>query len=219
MTEQEIPPVFRRLGECGIASVVTIDSPAHAVPLARALLAGGVSAMELTLRSAGAIECLRRIVEEVPGMLAGAGTILSEEQVCEVLEAGAAFGVAPGTNKNVLQAARDQGLPFAPGIATPSDIELALDFDCRVLKFFPAGATGGLRYLGNIAAPYRHLGLRYIPLGGVSPENLISYSSSPDVLAVGGSWLAPRSAVENGDWAAIEQLARQAVELVNGATE
>ena len=99
MKEQEIPPVFRRLGECGIASVVTIDSPAHAVPLARALLAGGVSAMELTLRSAGAIECLRRIVEEVPGMLAGAGTILSEEQVCEVLEAGAAFGVAPGTNK------------------------------------------------------------------------------------------------------------------------
>ena len=141
------------------------------------------------------------------------------EQVEEVLAAGAAFGVAPGTNINVLRAARDEGLPFAPGVATPSDIELALDFDCRVLKFFPAEAIGGLRYLENIAVPYRHLGVRYIPLGGVSPENLISYSSSPDVLAVGGSWLAPRVLVENGDWAAIEQLARQAVELVKGTTE
>ncbi|MBG68680.1 MAG: keto-deoxy-phosphogluconate aldolase [Roseibacillus sp.] len=219
MKEQEIHPVFRQLGGCGIASVVTIDSPAHAVPLAKALLAGGISAMELTLRSAGALECLRRIVEEVPGMLAGAGTILSVSQVEEVLAAGAAFGVAPGTNINVLRAARDEGLPFAPGVATPSDIELALDFDCRVLKFFPAEAIGGLRYLKNIAVPYRHLGVRYIPLGGVSPENLISYSSSPDVLAVGGSWLAPRVLVENGDWAAIEQLARQAVELVKGTTE
>ncbi len=219
MKEQEIHPVFRQLGGCGIASVVTIDSPAHAVPLAKALLAGGISAMELTLRSAGALECLRRIVEEVPGMLAGAGTILSVSQVEEVLAAGAAFGVAPGTNINVLRAARDEGLPFAPGVATPSDIELALDFDCRVLKFFPAEAIGGLRYLENIAVPYRHLGVRYIPLGGVSPENLITYSSSPDVLAVGGSWLAPRVLVENGDWAAIEQLARQAVELVKGTTE
>ena len=219
MKEQEIHPVFRQLGGCGIASVVTIDSPAHAVPLAKALLAGGISAMELTLRSAGALECLRRIVEEVPGMLAGAGTILSVSQVEEVLAAGAAFGVAPGTNINVLRAARDEGLPFAPGVATPSDIELALDFDCRVLKFFPAEAIGGLRYLENIAVPYRHLGVRYIPLGGVSPENLISYSSSPDVLAVGGSWLAPRVLVENGDWAAIEQLARQAVDLVKGTTE
>lgn len=219
MKEQEIHPVFRQLGGCGIASVVTIDSPAHAVPLAKALLAGGISAMELTLRSAGALECLRRIVDEVPGMLAGAGTILSVSQVEEVLAAGAAFGVAPGTNINVLRAARDEGLPFAPGVATPSDIELALDFDCRVLKFFPAEAIGGLRYLENIAVPYRHLGVRYIPLGGVSPENLITYSSSPDVLAVGGSWLAPRVLVENGDWAAIEQLARQAVELVKGTTE
>ena len=219
MKEGEAHPVFQRLGECGVVSVVMIDSPSHAVPLARALLAGGISAMELTLRSDRALKCLRRIAAEVQGMIVGAGTILSEEQVGEVLEAGAAFGVAPGTNKNVLQAARDQGLPFAPGIATPSDIELALDFDCRVLKFFPAEAMGGLGYLGNVASPYRHLGARYIPLGGVGPDNLVSYISSPDVLAVGGSWLAPRDLVEKEDWGAIEQLARQAVELVKGATE
>lgn len=212
-------PVFRRLGECGLVAVVMIDSSAHAVPLARALLAGGVSAMELTLRSETALESLRRIVAEVPGMMVGAGTILSKEQVGEVLAAGADFGVAPGTNKKVLQAARDQGLPFAPGVATPSDIESALDFDCRVLKFFPAEAMGGLQYLGNVASPYRHLGLRYIPLGGVDPGNLASYTSSPDVLAVGGSWLAPRNLVEKEDWAGIEQLARHAAGLVEGATE
>lgn len=212
-------PVFRRLGECGLVSVVMIDSSAHAVPLARALLAGGISAMELTLRSETALESLRRIVAEVPGMMVGAGTILSREQVGEVLAAGADFGVAPGTNKKVLQAARDQGLPFAPGVATPSDIESALDFDFRVLKFFPAEAMGGLQYLGNVASPYRHLGLRYIPLGGVDPGNLASYASSPDVLAVGGSWLAPRNLVEKEDWAGIEQLARHAVGLVEGATE
>ena len=219
MKEEEIHPVFRRLGECGLVSVVMIDSSAHAVPLARALLAGGISAMELTLRSETALESLRKIVAEVPGMMVGAGTILLKEQVDEVLAAGADFGVAPGTNKNVLQAARDQGLPFAPGVATPSDIELALDFDCRVLKFFPAEAMGGLRYLGSVASPYRHLGVRYIPLGGVGPGNLASYTSSPDVLAVGGSWLAPRDLVEKEDWAAIEQLARHAVGLVEGAME
>ena len=96
---------------------------------------------------------------------------------------------------------------------------MALDFDCRVLKFFPAEAMGGLRYLENVASPYRHLEVRYVPLGGVGPGNLVSYISSPDVLAVGGSWLAPRDLVEKEDWGAIEQLARQAVELVKGATE
>ena len=219
MKERELHPVFQRIGEYGLVSVVMIDSPSHAVPLARALLAGGISAMELTLRSGTAVECLRRITAEVQGMIVGAGTVLSEEQVGEVLDAGASFGVAPGTNKKVLQAARDQGLPFAPGIAIPSDIELALDCDCRVLKFFPAEAVGGLRYLENVASPYRHLGVRYIPLGGVGPDNLFSYISSPDVLAVGGSWLAPRDLVEKEDWGAIEKLAREAVELVKGATE
>ena len=219
MKERELHPVFQRIGEYGLVSVVMIDSPSHAVPLARALLAGGISAMELTLRSGTAVECLRRITAEVQGMIVGAGTVLSEEQVGEVLDAGASFGVAPGTNKKVLQAARDQGLPFAPGIAIPSDIELALDCDCRVLKFFPAEAVGGLRYLENVASPYRHLGVRYIPLGGVGPDNLFSYISSPDVLAVGGSWLAPRDLVEKEDWAAIEQLARHAVGLVEGAME
>lgn len=215
MIEEELHPVFQQVGECRLVAVVMIDSPGDAVALAKALLAGGIRAMELTLRTETAVEGLRRIAAEVPGMIVGAGTVLFEHQVLEVLDAGAAFGVAPGTNGKILQAARDGGLPFAPGIACPSDIDLALEFGCKVLKFFPAEASGGLQYLSSIASPYRHLGLRYIPLGGINEENFPFYASSPDVLAVGGSWLAPRELVNKRDWGGIQQLARQAAELVD----
>ena len=137
-------PVFQRLGERRLAAVVMIGESSQAVPLARALLAGGISAMELTLRTDAALEGLKRIVAEVPEMMVGAGTILTDAQVGEVMKAGAAFGVAPGTNARILEASREAGLPFAPGIATPSDIETALEFGCRLLKFFPAEAMGGL---------------------------------------------------------------------------
>ena len=207
-------PVFERLGASRLVAVVMIDREEHAVPLAQALLAGGVSAMELTLRSKAALGSLRRVVEGVPGMLVGAGTVIAESQIEGVMAAGAAFGVAPGTNPRILAACRDAGLPFAPGIATPSDIESALEFDCRLLKFFPAGAMGGLDYLQGIAAPYRHLGIRYLPLGGVDEENLQRYVSAPDILAVGGSWLAPRPLLESEDWSGVESLARRAADLV-----
>jgi len=212
-------PVFERLRESRLVAVVMIEDEADAVPLARALLAGGVTAMELALRTDVALEGLKQIVTEVPEMMAGAGTILKEEQVSAARDAGAAFGVAPGTNARILAAAKDAGFPFAPGIATPTDIELALEFGCRVLKFFPAEGMGGLKYLTSIAAPYRHLGLRYIPLGGVHEGNLTSYTASPDILAVGGSWLAPRPLLDTGDWGEIESLARRAVALVGGAGE
>ena len=207
-------PVFERLEASRLAAVVMIDREEHAVPLARALLAGGVSAMELTLRSEAALGGLRQVVAEVPEMLVGAGTILTEAQMGEVVEAGAAFGVAPGTNRRMLAACMEAGFPFAPGIATPSDIETALEFGCRLLKFFPAEGMGGLEYLEGIAAPYRHLGLRYLPLGGVNEGNLRSYASAPDILAVGGSWLAPRTLLESGNWNGIESLARRASGLV-----
>ena len=195
-------PVFERLEASRLAAVVMIDREEHAVPLARALLAGGVSAMELTLRSEAALGGLRQVVAEVPEMLVGAGTILTEAQMDEVVEAGAAFGVAPGTNRRMLAACREAGFPFAPGIATPSDIETALEFGCRLLKFFPAEGMGGLEYLEGIAAPYRHLGLRYLPLGGVNEGNLRSYASAPDIL------------LESGNWSGIESLARRASGLV-----
>lgn len=210
--------VFARLGESQIVAVVMIDDADHAVPLAEALLRGGVSAIELTLRTEAALEGVRRIASEVREVMVGAGTILRPDQVREVYEAGAAFGVSPGTSPKVLAAAREFELPFAPGIATPSDIEVALEYHCSVLKFFPSEGLGGLSYLNNIAAPYRHLGLRYIPLGGVSAENLADYVASPDVLAVGGSWLAPAAVLEARNWDKITELAAQATELLSAAS-
>ncbi len=212
-------PVFERLRESRVVAVVMIEDEADAVPLARALLAGGITAMELALRTDVALGSLKKIATEVPEIMVGAGTLLEKEQVAAAQDAGASCGVAPGTNVRILEAAEDTGLPFAPGIATPTDIESALGFGCRVLKFFPAEGMGGLDYLTSIAAPYRHLGLSYIPLGGVDEGNLQAYTSSPDVLAVGGSWLAPRSLLEAGDWAGIEALARRAAVLAGGGGE
>lgn len=200
-----------------IIAVLVVDEAADAVPLAQALLAGGVRIMELTLRTDAALDALRRIVEEVPEITAGVGTILTPAQVEQAHAAGAAFGVAPGLNPQVLEAARAVGLSFAPGIVTPSDIEQALTFDCRLLKFFPAEPSGGLTYLKSVAAPYAHLGVRYVPLGGVSPSNLGEYVADPLIAAVGGSWLAPRDVIAAKDWDQITERARNAIRIIESA--
>jgi 2-dehydro-3-deoxyphosphogluconate aldolase/(4S)-4-hydroxy-2-oxoglutarate aldolase len=147
-------------------------------------------------------------------MVAGMGTVLTPEQVDQIVAAGAAFGVAPGTNPRVIRAAQASGLPFAPGIATPSDIEAALELGCRLLKLFPAEPSGGLNYLNSIAAPFAHLGVRYIPLGGVQPDNMSTYLSNPHVAAVGGSWLAPRDLIDGQNWTEITRRAREARQIV-----
>ena len=126
---------------------------------------------------------------------------------------GLRFGVAPGTNPQVIEAAAEVGLPFAPGVANPSDIEKAQSLGCRCLKFFPAEPSGGLPYLRSMAAPYNHLGLRYIPLGGLKLQNMADYLADSLVPAIGGSWLAPRDLIRNNDWATIEQNAQQATDL------
>lgn len=177
-----------------LVAVLTVDKAEHAVPAARALLDGGVSAVELTLRTDAALEALARIRRELPGVYAGAGTVLSPSQVREALDAGALFGVAPGTNPRVLRAAAEAGLAFAPGVATPSDIETALENGCTLLKYFPASGFPE-SYLNSMAAPYRHLGVKFIPLGGVNPGNLRRVLSNPLVAAAGGSWLADARAV------------------------
>jgi len=204
------PQIQAKVTACGVIAVLVIDEVRDAVPLARALLAGGVTAMELTLRTEAAIGALKAIRQEVPEMLAGIGTILSPAQVDTVVKAGAAFGVAPGFNRRVVEAARDHGLSFAPGICTPSEIEAALELGCRLLKFFPAETCGGLKHLESMAAPYLHLGLRYVPLGGLTARNMVDYLASPLVPAVGGSWLAKRDAVKAGDWLGITAGAREA---------
>jgi 2-dehydro-3-deoxyphosphogluconate aldolase/(4S)-4-hydroxy-2-oxoglutarate aldolase len=175
--------------------------------------------MELTLRTPVAIDALRAIRQEVPEMLAGIGTVLFPEQIPTLVQAGAAFGVAPGTNPRVLAAAREHGLPFAPGVVTPSDVEAALQFDCRLLKFFPAEPSGGLAYLRSLAAPFAHLNVRYLPLGGVNPANLESYLREPCVHAVGGSWLAPKDLVRAQKWSEIGRLAAEARIMIDRCGE
>jgi len=203
-----------RIGKCGVVAVLTVENAEDAVPLARALLAGGVEAMELTLRTPAAVDGLRAVAAEVPEMLAGVGTVLTPEQVGEICDAGAAFAVAPGTNPSVLEAAQARGLSFAPGVATPSDIERAVELGCRVLKFFPAEPIGGVRYLKSMAGPYAHLGLRFMPLGGLNAGNMSTYLREPLVLGVGGSWLAPKDRIAAHDWNTITGTARQAIALV-----
>lgn len=195
-----------------IIAVVVIDDAEAAVPLAKALLDGGISAIELTLRTPSAFESLRRIREHCPEMMAGLGTVISTVQVEQAVAAGAAFAVAPGLNPKVVLAAQMAGLPFAPGIVTPSDIESAYDLGCRLLKFFPAEPSGGVAYLNSMAGPYAHLGLEYIPLGGLDENNFTRYLALKNVPAVGGSWIAPRDLIQNKAWGTIATNARRAIE-------
>ena len=209
--------LHQKIKESAIIAVLVIDDAANAVPLARALLRGGIGAMELTLRTDAALDSLRAIRDEVPEMLAGIGTILTTDQVDEVVAAKAAFGVAPGLNRRVVEHAQDKGLPFGPGIVTPSDIEQGIELGCRTLKYFPAETAGGLKHLKNMAVPYQHIGIDFIPLGGLNANNMSDYLASPLISAIGGSWIASRALIAAQNWDQIEANARQARENANAA--
>lgn len=203
-----------RIRDAKVIAVLALDHEEDAIPVAEALLKGGVRAMELTLRTPAAIESLRRIRQEVPDMLAGIGTILRAEQVDAVLKAGAEFGVSPGVNPNIIRYAKQKGLPFGPGIMSPTELDIALVQEhCHLLKFFPSESAGGLAHLKNIAAPYRHLDVQFIPLGGVNIKNLSTYLESDLVAAVGGSWLASPKLIQERAWDQIEQNAREATQV------
>ncbi|MEM6917332.1 MAG: bifunctional 4-hydroxy-2-oxoglutarate aldolase/2-dehydro-3-deoxy-phosphogluconate aldolase, partial [Verrucomicrobiota bacterium] len=174
------------------------------------LLRGGVTAMELTLRTPAALDAAARICEEVPEMMVGIGTILTTHQVDEAIATGAAVGVSPGVNPEVMRHASAAGFPFGPGVMTPTDIDIAVRENARLLKFFPAGSSGGLSHLKNITAPFAHLGLQFIPLGGITLENMSEYLESDLIAAVGGSWLVPPDAIARKDWDTIEANARAA---------
>jgi 2-dehydro-3-deoxyphosphogluconate aldolase/(4S)-4-hydroxy-2-oxoglutarate aldolase len=204
----------QRVSQMGVVAVIIIDDPADAVPLAKALGAGGISAIELTLRTPRALEAIKRIRAELPDVLIGAGTVLNATQLKEVKDAGAFFAVSPGCNPSTLRAAQDLGMPFAPGIANPSDIEIALEHGCRLLKFFPAGTSGGLPHLAAMGAAFAHLGVKYIPLGGITLETLGDYLKSPLVAAVGGSWLAKPDVIKAKNWAEITAAAAAAAKVV-----
>lgn len=208
------PLLESRIAQCGIIAVLVIDNADDAIPLAEALLKGGVTAMELTLRTPAGIPSMRKICAEIPEMIAGAGTVLSPDQLREVRDAGASFAVSPGVNTRVLEAAATEKFSFAPGVQTASDIETAISHGCELLKFFPAEPSGGLAYLKAVTTPYMHLGLRFIPLGGLNAKNMGTYLADPIIAALGGSWLAPRDMIKAGNWEAITSLASEATKII-----
>ncbi|PSL56389.1 2-dehydro-3-deoxyphosphogluconate aldolase/(4S)-4-hydroxy-2-oxoglutarate aldolase [Saccharothrix carnea] len=194
-----------------VIPVVVVDDAAHAVPLAEALLRGGVRVIELTLRTPAALAAIERVAAEVPGIVIGAGTVTAPEHAEQAAKAGAAFLVTPGSTDRVLDAAEDTGLPFLPGAATVSEAMRLAERGLTSLKFFPAEAAGGVDYLKSIGGPLP--GLRFCPTGGITPATAPDYLALPNVGCVGGSWLAPKDALAAGDWARVEELARAASAL------
>ena len=206
--------VHEILGKMGVVPVVAIDDVAAALPLADALIAGGLPIAEITFRTAAAPEVMGILKAERPDLLVGAGTILNVEDLRRAADCGAAFGVAPGLNPKVVAEAGRIGFPFAPGVMTPSDVEAALGMGLSVLKYFPAEAAGGMKMLKSLAGPYGHTGVKFLPTGGINVDNAPTYLAHPAVLAVGGSWIAKRSDIADGNWAAIEANARAVVDMV-----
>jgi len=194
-----------------IVPVVVLDDVESAEPLAQALLAGGLDIMEITFRTAAAEESIRRISKRFPEILLGAGTLLNQDQVRRAKDAGAVFGLAPGLNPQIITAAHEIGLQFSPGVMTPSEVELALSLDCKLLKFFPAEVAGGVNMLKALSGPYAHTGVKFIPTGGVSSSNLTDYLKLPVVAAIGGSWMVDKRLVNEGKWADITRITRETI--------
>ncbi|MGD9328542.1 MAG: bifunctional 4-hydroxy-2-oxoglutarate aldolase/2-dehydro-3-deoxy-phosphogluconate aldolase [Cyclobacteriaceae bacterium] len=209
------PEIIEKIETTGVIAVLVIDEVKHAVPLARALLAGGVDAIELTLRTDAAMDAARAIKQEVPGIILGFGTVLTIDQIKAIAKIGADFAVAPGCNPKIISAAIDHGLSFAPGICTPTDIEMAIEQGCRVCKYFPAETAGGLKHLLNIAGPYQYLGMKFIPLGGLTLSNAENYLDSQIITAIGGSWIAKRTMIMAEDWVGITQNAKEIRALID----
>ena len=203
-----------RIRKYGVLVVVVVEKIETVGPLMETLIKADVWGLELTLRTPVALDALRIIKKQYPGMLAGIGTVLTPEQVRVIAEEGADFAVAPGTNRRVIEESLKLGLSFAPGISTASDIETALEYDFRLMKFFPAELMGGINYLNGINGPYEHLGIEYIPLGGLNEKNMQDYLNQKRVAAVGGSWIAKRDLLGAKDWEAIFRNAEAARRIV-----
>ncbi len=197
-----------------ILPVVVIGDPAQAVPMAEALLAGGIDVIEVTLRSAHALAAIEAIAKAVPGIALGAGTVTRPCEVRQVLDAGARFALSPGATSALLDAVKAAALPFVPGVATPGEAMAARDAGFVLLKCFPAAQLGGVELLRAWGGPLPEL--RFCPTGGVSPANIAEYLALPNVAMVGGSWLTPAQAVRDGDWATITRLARDALAAATG---
>jgi 2-dehydro-3-deoxyphosphogluconate aldolase/(4S)-4-hydroxy-2-oxoglutarate aldolase len=204
---------MERISKVRVVPVVVIDRAEDAIPLAEALLAGGLNVMEITFRTPAAEQSIRNVRKALPKMLVGAGTILDTDQLQHAIDAGAQFAVAPGLNEAVVKKSLALKLPFVPGVMTPSDVEHGLALGCKLQKFFPAEVAGGAKMLQALAGPYAHTGMKFIPLGGVNASNARAYLTLPIVAAIGGSWMVERKLVAEKNWSTIRTLTAEAVQL------
>ena len=204
--------IFDKLGEIGIVPVVTIENEKDAIPLGRALIAGGLPCAEITFRTAASEEVIRLMNKEFPDMIVGAGTVLTTEQVDRAVSAGAKFIVAPGCNPRIVRYCVERNIPMAPGVATASEIEQALECGVKRVKFFPAEANGGLPMIKALAAPY--VDVTFMPTGGLNPENVKEYLAYDRIFACGGSWMVKKDLISQGRFTEIERLSREAHNIV-----
>src|SRR5436190_2468266 len=198
-----------------VIPVLTIEKVEHAVPLARALVAGGVRTLEVTLRTEAAVTAAKAIIAEVPDAIIGIGTILNADDLARAKALGAKFGISPGGTPDLLKAAAAGDLPFAPGIATASELMQALAHGLDIVKFFPAEQSGGIKALRALAGPFPNI--RVCPTGGIGEANAASWLAEPNVLAVGGSWLCPAADIRSGNWAGITAMCAQAMKSLKAA--
>ena len=206
--------VLKQIGALGLVPVVKIDNAADAVPLARALAEGGLPVAEITFRTAAAEEAIRNIAASVPEVLLGAGTVLTVDQAERAVKAGARFIVTPGFSPAVVKFCAERAIPITPGVATPTEIQMALEHNLDVVKFFPADAFGGIKTLKAMSAPFG--AVKFIPTGGINAANLAEYILFPKVLACGGSWMVKDELIKGGKFAEITRLTREAIDIMLG---
>ncbi len=202
--EEKSRAIIVALKSMRVVPVLAIERVEDGLKMAEILDRCGLRVAEITFRTDAAEDVIREVTQRFPSLCVGAGTVLNTRDLNRAIQAGASFAVAPGFNPEVVQAAITQNFPFFPGIATPTDVEQAMAAGCRMLKFFPAEAAGGVPMLKSLIAPYRHLGVQFMPTGGITAENMQSYLSLPEVVAVGGTWLGKVAQINAGNWDAIE---------------
>ena len=211
--------IVKTLGDAKVIPVIVIEDEAQAVPLARALVKGGLPVLEVTFRTKAAAAAIAAIRREVPEAIVGAGTILTVEQLHAAKQAGAVFGVAPGFDPLIIAEAKASLLPFCPGVATASELSQALTAGCKLVKFFPAEAAGGVTMIKNLLGAFRFTGVKFMPTGGVKLANLADYLAVPEIVCCGGTWIVPKDALAKGDYATIERLAAEAVAAARKAVD
>ena len=206
--------IVETLGKAGVIPVIVIEKEEQAVPLAKALVKGGLPVLEVTFRTKAAAGAIAAIRKEVPEAVVGAGTILTVEQLRAAKKAGAVFGVAPGFDPVIIEEAKNMLMPFCPGIATASELSQALTAGCTMVKFFPAEAAGGVKMIKNLLGAFRFTGVKFMPTGGINLANVKDYFAVPEIVCCGGTWVVPKDALAAGDYTKIEQLAADAAALV-----